>query len=147
MATLAPAYAPRRPTETALYGVVRDNLETFLSWARETYAKPLPRYVEQEFRASHLGLGFADVRMVQVMLGHASLDTTALYTHVAIRALKEVHERTHPGARLGKPAKTSKIGAAEVEAAELLAALEAEQAEETERSGAGSAFDEEPATE
>lgn len=73
-------------------------------------------------------------------------DTTALYTHIAIRALK-VYERTHPGARLGKPAKTSKIGAAEVEAAELLAALEAEQAEEAERSGAASAFDEEPATE
>jgi hypothetical protein len=51
VATLAPAYAPRRPTETALYGIVRDNLETFLSWARETYAKPLPRYVEQELRA------------------------------------------------------------------------------------------------
>lgn len=51
MATLAPAYAPRRPTETALYGIVRDNLETFLRWARETYAKPLPRYVEQELRA------------------------------------------------------------------------------------------------
>ena len=51
MATLAPAYAPRRPTETALYHIVRDNLETFLSWARETYAKPLPRYVEQELRA------------------------------------------------------------------------------------------------
>jgi hypothetical protein len=36
------------------------------------------------------------------MLGHASLDTTAGYAHVAIRALKEVHERTHPGAMLGK---------------------------------------------
>jgi integrase/recombinase XerD len=44
----------------------------------------------------------ADVRMIQAMLGHASLDTTAVYAHVAIRALKEVHERTHPGAMLGK---------------------------------------------
>jgi hypothetical protein len=43
VATLAPAYAPRRPTEMALYGIVRDNLETFLSRARETYAKPLSR--------------------------------------------------------------------------------------------------------
>jgi hypothetical protein len=51
VAILAPAYPPRRPTETALYGIVRDNLETFLSWARETYARPLPRYVEQELRA------------------------------------------------------------------------------------------------
>ncbi len=47
--------------------------------------------------------GGADVRMIQAMLGHASLETTALYTHVAIRTLKEVHERTHPGAMLGKP--------------------------------------------
>lgn len=87
------------------------------------------------------------MRMVQAMLGHASLNTTALYTHVAIRALKEVHERTHPGAKLGKPeAKKSKDGSAGVEAAELLAALEAEQAEEVERSGAVSTFDEEPAT-
>lgn len=46
--------------------------------------------------------GGADVRMIQAMLGHASLETTALYTHVAIRTLKEVHERTHPGARLGR---------------------------------------------
>jgi integrase/recombinase XerD len=44
----------------------------------------------------------ADVRMIQALLGHASLDTTAVYAHVAIRALKEVHERTHPGAMLGK---------------------------------------------
>jgi len=51
VAKLAPAYAPRRPTETVLYGIVRDNLESFLSWAAETYAKPLPRYVENELRA------------------------------------------------------------------------------------------------
>jgi hypothetical protein len=51
VAVLAPAYTPRRPTETALYGIVRDHLETFLRWARETYAKPLPRYVENELRA------------------------------------------------------------------------------------------------
>ncbi|GJH14839.1 site-specific tyrosine recombinase XerC [Caballeronia novacaledonica] len=38
----------------------------------------------------------ADVRFVQAMLGHANLETTQLYTHVAIRALKEVHTATHP---------------------------------------------------
>jgi len=51
VATLAPAYAPRRPTETVLYGVVLSQLETFLAHTRETYAKPLPRYVEHEFRS------------------------------------------------------------------------------------------------
>ena len=71
--------------------------------------------------------GGADVRMVQAMLGHASLNTTALYTHVAIRALKEVHERTHPGARLGKAtAKQVKLGS---EAEVLLANLAAEDRE------------------
>lgn len=48
---LAPAYTPRRPTETVLYGLVREHLGTFLRWARETYARPLPRYVEDELRA------------------------------------------------------------------------------------------------
>ena len=51
MGTLAPAYAPRRPTETVLYGAVRSHLETFLAHTRETYEKPLPRYVEKEFRS------------------------------------------------------------------------------------------------
>ena len=38
----------------------------------------------------------ADVRFVQAMLGHANLSTTQVYTHVAIRALKEIHTATHP---------------------------------------------------
>jgi integrase/recombinase XerD len=38
----------------------------------------------------------ADLRFIQVMLGHARLDTTTIYTQVAIRKLKEVYERTHP---------------------------------------------------
>jgi len=42
----------------------------------------------------------ADVRYIQQMLGHANLETTQIYTHVAIRALKAVHEATHPSARL-----------------------------------------------
>jgi hypothetical protein len=50
VARLAPAYQPRRPTETVLYRVVHDTLETFLAHARETYAAPLPRYVERELR-------------------------------------------------------------------------------------------------
>ncbi|MFX1766174.1 site-specific tyrosine recombinase XerC [Paraburkholderia sp. A1RI-2L] len=38
----------------------------------------------------------ADVRFVQAMLGHADLKSTQIYTHVAIRALKEIHTATHP---------------------------------------------------
>lgn len=43
--------------------------------------------------------GGADIRCIQEFLGHADLDTTQLYTHVSIGALKAVHERSHPGAR------------------------------------------------
>lgn len=42
----------------------------------------------------------ADLRYVQAMLGHACLQTTQLYTHVSIKALQEVHARTHPAATL-----------------------------------------------
>ncbi|MFQ3870575.1 tyrosine-type recombinase/integrase [Leptospira kirschneri] len=38
----------------------------------------------------------ADIRHVQEMLGHKSLGTTQIYTHVAIQKLQEVYERTHP---------------------------------------------------
>jgi hypothetical protein len=51
VASLAPAYLPRKPTETILYKVVQQNLEDFLAHARENYEGGLPRYVEQEFRA------------------------------------------------------------------------------------------------
>ena len=40
--------------------------------------------------------GGADVRALQLFLGHERLNTTQLYTHVSIKRLKEVHQRTHP---------------------------------------------------
>jgi len=43
----------------------------------------------------------ADIRHIQAMLGHACLSTTQIYTQVAIKHLKAVHKRTHPG-RLDK---------------------------------------------
>ena len=46
--------------------------------------------------------GGADVRYIQEMLGHARLETTEVYTHVAIRQLKAVHTATHPGATLSR---------------------------------------------
>ena len=37
-----------------------------------------------------------DVRYVQAMLGHSSLEATQIYTHVSIKSLKDAHERFHP---------------------------------------------------
>lgn len=42
----------------------------------------------------------ADIRFIQAMLGHESLDTTQIYTQVGIAKLAAVHTATHPGAKL-----------------------------------------------
>lgn len=47
--------------------------------------------------------GGADIRFIQQMLGHASLETTQIYTQVSIRQLMLIHAATHPAAKLEKP--------------------------------------------
>lgn len=71
--------------------------------------------------ATHMLEGGADIRIIQAILGHENLSTTAIYTRVSIAHLKAVHARTHP-ARLRRRASVPVTDQTD-EAAKLLDAL------------------------
>lgn len=77
--------------------------------------------------ATHMLEGGAQLRYIQVLLGHADLNTTQIYTHVAIGKLIAVHAATHPGARASSGAGE---GAGLGEAGQTLEALWALDAQE-----------------
>lgn len=82
----------RRMAREAVWRLVR----------RWTEAAGVPRRVTPHtFRhsfATHLLEGGADLRVVQALLGHASISTTQLYTHLTGERVREVYARAHPRA-------------------------------------------------
>ena len=100
---IRPLFLKGRPSETLFLN------KSGNKFSRQGFWKLVKKYAAQAglhnkvhphtFRhsfASHLLAGGADLRSVQMMLGHADISTTQIYTHITREGLKEIHRRYHP---------------------------------------------------
>jgi len=73
------------------------------AWIRRVTGRVASCHLLRHTCATHMLENGADIRFIQQLLGHAKLDTTAIYTEVSIKQLQEVHARCHPSAKLKNP--------------------------------------------
>ena len=71
---------------------------TIAKWCATAGVKRVNPHAFRHSCATHMLDGGADIRVIQVMLGHASIQTTEIYARVAIRKVKSAHSNSHPRA-------------------------------------------------
>ncbi|MDE5708717.1 MAG: tyrosine-type recombinase/integrase [Alistipes sp.] len=86
----------KRISRTAVYRLVQDELAK-----AGVQGKKSPHVLRHTF-ATHLMNGGADMREIQELLGHASLQATQVYTHNSIARLKEIYAKAHPREKKGE---------------------------------------------
>jgi integrase/recombinase XerD len=101
-------YAKKRPRQRRLFllntgdaltaGCLRANLRKYR--LQTGILKPVSPHMFRRTCATHLMQAGADIRYIQKLLGHRHLRTTQTYTRVMPVEIKQIHEKTHPGADL-----------------------------------------------
>ena len=83
-------------SRTTVYRIVKEELDR-----GGVQGKKSPHVLRHTF-ATHLLNGGADMREIQELLGHASLQATQVYTHNSIARLREAYAKAHPREKEGK---------------------------------------------
>jgi integrase/recombinase XerD len=114
LAHARPALAGRRPSAALFLNrrggrLTRQSVWMLLksSAAQAGLRKSIHPHTLRHSFATHLLDGGADLRAVQEMLGHASVTTTQIYTHLTRSRLRDVYRRAHPRDRMRIPTRAS----------------------------------------